>query len=87
MGNFIRTKVSKILSIGRIIVESESKVVVDLIHKGYAPNPSIQFLLEEILVLFLRDDWVVKIFHISRVANKCADILAKAILEIFLFLL
>lgn len=70
-------RLAKSLSIVRVIVESNSKVVVDLIHKGFASNPSIQFLLEEILVLLRKSDWVVKILHISRAVNNCADILTQ----------
>lgn len=66
-------KIAKSLSIPRIIVEMDSKVAVDLIHGGHASNPSIQFLLEEILSYVHMRDCLVKVIHISRTTNKCAD--------------
>lgn len=53
----------------RLIVETDSKVAADLIHKGVAMNPSLQFILGDIVDLLRNKPWEVSLSHVQRFAN------------------
>lgn len=69
-------RLAKEHAIQNLMVECDSKVVVDKILKGATSSPVLKFLLEEILAFLRRRDWNVSICHIDRTANSCADFLA-----------
>lgn len=61
------------LNLKKFIIESDSKMVVEAILWGSFPNPSVQCLLDEILLMFHRRDWEMEVAHILISTNRCAD--------------
>ena len=59
-----------------LIVESDSKDLVDLIQRDISAAHRDANLIEQVKCL-LANEWVVEICHISRNKNKAADIMAK----------
>lgn len=69
--------IARDLRIQKLVVETDSMVLVEVIKKGHSQNPALQFILKEILALIRRKDRQVNVFFIPRSANRCADILAQ----------
>lgn len=61
------------LNLKKIIVESDSSIVVSIISRGFTPKPHLKSLLEEILNLIRLVDSQVTVAY--REANQSADFL------------
>lgn len=59
-------RMTRSLALPKLIVEANLKGVIDIIHKGVATNPVIQFILKEIIIFLLKRDWEVMLVHIQR---------------------
>lgn len=70
-----------------IIVGSDSKSAIDMIHRRFSPKPAFRFLVEELLSLARKSDWRVDFHHIFRSANSCVDHLANKERALRVFLL
>lgn len=61
------------IGVSKLIMEADSKAVVETILRGSASNPPVQFILGEILLLMRKPDWEVHIHHIQRSGNAWVD--------------
>ena len=59
-----------------MLVESDSKVAVDMIQCGYTNISYLQPILADILYILQTPNLHLELHHIDREANKCADMLA-----------
>ncbi|XVF40762.1 hypothetical protein PTKIN_Ptkin01aG0141200 [Pterospermum kingtungense] len=60
----------------KVILESDSAMVVRWMNEGDVSNLTLRNLLQ-LCMSFLRKDWEVKILHVYREQNRVADLLAK----------
>lgn len=70
-------EVTKCLALERVVFETDSTIVVNLISICSSINPQIQSLLGEISVLLQSSSWHTRVQHAFRESNKCADFLAQ----------
>jgi hypothetical protein len=64
------------LSLTNAIFEVDYSVVEKFIHKGIAPSPSLQCILDEISQLVQLSYWYTSVNLINLDSNKCADFIA-----------
>lgn len=70
-------KIAQELALNKVVFESDSLVVVNMVSKGSTPVIHLKSLLEEISTLPRSADWQTKVLHVFRESNFCADFLAK----------
>lgn len=63
----------QVARVSKIIVETDSKVAADMIHKGIDVNPSVQSILSDILKLLRDRTWQTALRQVQRSTNVCAN--------------
>lgn len=71
-------RVAKSLDLRKVMFETDSLLIVQMVASGSTSYLQLKSLLEEIISLFHSPDWQVSLQHVFRGSNKCDDFLAKS---------
>lgn len=66
-------RLARELHLSRVIFEMDSLVVVSMINDGKTKITHLRPLLQDIVDMLQHLDWQVKVAHVYRETNRCAD--------------
>lgn len=75
-GLVLGLRLARSLGISSLLVELDSRVVVNMVQTRRTHCLHLQLLLEEAVDLVYHSDWECAVSHVFREANSCADVLA-----------